>query len=124
MAVVDVPKELCADDVWKLLNVQGSITALSHEKRQELVEKVKVVQNNAVRRALALMMGDLYDRDMDSLDRDIAKIVLLDSNEDIRAEPSERVRLLRILWWIIYVYFDGDSVLAVEMSRELHPMER
>lgn len=124
MAVVDVPKELCADDVWKLLNVQGSITALSHERRQELVEKVKAVQNNAVRRVLALMMGDLYDRDMDSLDRDIAKIVLLDSNEDIRAEPSERVRLLRILWWIIYVYFDGDSVLAVKMSRELHPMER
>lgn len=83
-------------------------------------EKLRKIKNNAIRRAIAIMLNDLYDMDTERLSVDIAKVVILDHNEDIRAEPSERIKLLRILWWIVSVYFGGDNELAMGMCREVN----
>lgn len=83
-------------------------------------EKLREIKNNAIRRAIAIMLNDLYDMDTERLSVDIAKVVILDHNEDIRAEPSERIKLLRILWWIVSVYFGGDNELAMRMCSEVN----
>ncbi|MCM1217808.1 MAG: hypothetical protein NC548_25230 [Lachnospiraceae bacterium] len=124
MEVMEVPHELLADGVWELLSVQGGTDHFSQEKLQELAKKVKAVRSNAIRRAFAVMMGDLYEFDIDSLEADIAKIALLDADNDVRAEASERVKLLRILWWIISIYFEGDISLAVRTCREINPLDK
>lgn len=92
----------------------------SDERYNGTKEKLRKIKNNAIRRAIAIMLNDLYDMDTERLSVDIAKVVILDHNEDIRAEPSERIKLLRILWWIVSVYFGGDNELAMRMCREVN----
>lgn len=77
-----------------------------------LSDKLFEIERAAVQRAIALMLNEIYDFDLDSLTVDIAKIQLL--NADKVVEVQDRKKLLRALWWIVSVYFEGDIKKAVE----------
>ncbi|MCM1193714.1 MAG: hypothetical protein NC123_15385 [Butyrivibrio sp.] len=77
-------------------------------------EKLTDIKNKAVRRAITVMVNDLYDYDTQSIKRDAARITLADFGEDVRPEPEERQKLLRVLWWIFGVYFEGNYWELVE----------
>ena len=74
----------------------------------ELKDLLKDIRNKAVRAAIAAMVREIYDLDKDAIKRDFARITLADWREDIRPEPEERQKLLRVLWWVFGVYFNGD----------------
>lgn len=83
-----------------------------------LRKKLKDMKEQAVRSSIAVMLNELYSHDLDDLKRDISKVILM-KEEHVEIKPSERIALLRVLWWVVMTYFDGDSNLAVKMCREI-----
>lgn len=83
-----------------------------------LRKKLKDMKEQAVRSSIAVMLNELYSHDLDDLKRDISKVILM-KEEHVEIKPSERIALLRVLWWVVMTYFDGDSSLAVKMCREI-----
>lgn len=118
MAIVDV-RTLFDRREKELFDILGC-ECTAFERHKETREKLREIEINAIRRAIGVMLNDLYDMDTEKLSCDITKVVFLDCNEDIRAEPSERLKLLRILWWIVSVYFHGDDGLAMRVCREVN----
>lgn len=93
-------------DAWELVKIteehQGDVAL-------PLVnEKLKEFERSAIMMILAIMLSDLYDHDMVSLERDISKILLADNGKDVIANRQEKSRLLRIFWWLISVYFCAE----------------
>lgn len=122
MAIAEITVD---KDAKRLFKVVGEYN-LSKKQEKEIEGIVKDIKSDAARNAAAIMMCDLYDLDGESLKGDMAKVVLLDSNKDVRAEPSERIRLLQILWWIVTTYFEGDDGMALKKCMEFcsHPRRR
>lgn len=91
----------------------------------EANDMLRFIKNDAIRNAIVVMVSDLYDPDLDALKSDAARITFADWKEDVRPEPEERQKLMRVLWWIFSVYFEGDygRLLSMCMSRLklLHP---
>lgn len=95
-----------------LLNEVIHLAERKANNYKALSNKLIEIERVAVQRAIALMLNELYDFDLDSLTVDIAKMQLL--NADKVVEVQDRKKLLRALWWIVSVYFEGDIKKAVE----------
>lgn len=67
--------------------------------------------------ALALMLKELYDFDLDALTADIAKIELLEADKVV--DKRDRKKLLRAFWWIISVYYEGNVKKAIQTCNDI-----
>ena len=85
--------------------------------RGEVQKKFREIKNRAVRVAIATMVDDMYDDNIAKIQTDIARVAVADWGEDVRPEPGERRKLLRILFWIFGVYFDGDYGALIEQCK-------
>lgn len=101
---------------------EREIVRLVNDSRIDMLsglrKKLKDMKEQAVRDSIAVMLSELYSHEVDDLERDITKVVFL-REEHVEIKPSERIALLRVLWWVAMVYFEGDSSLAVKMCREI-----
>lgn len=85
--------------------------------KEALSKKLYEIEKAASQRALALMLKELYDFDLNALTADIAKIELLEADKVV--EKRDRKKLLRAFWWIISVYYEGNVKKAIQTCNDI-----
>ena len=119
MAVSNAKAKLSDEGVRAIMEIYHDAES---KKGWEVLGVLQEVRIEAIQGAIAIMINDLYDLEREKVEGDIAKITLMDSGQDIRPEPQERMKLLRVLWWIFEVYFNGDvSALLEKCKNERNP---
>lgn len=80
-----------------------------------VTERLKRVERQSARNVLSVVMEEVYSHDYKGFSADVAKMAMVGDDDVVQADRAERVHILRILWWIIMVYYEGDASAVQEM---------
>lgn len=115
MAISDLlPRHPAIEKIYRLTSVPRN-----HSSERAVVSCILDIEHNAVENSIAIMLNELYRGDVESIERDIAKAAMTNTGDDYVASVTERIRLLRILWWIFDVYFDGRTDILIHKCKDL-----
>lgn len=88
--------------------------------RQKIYEKLQRIRNRSEDLGAASVLVSLYSGEKVALIKDLTKMSMLYTDEELEFSPQERSQMLQVLFKLFLKHFDGDCAKLVDNCRNAY----
>lgn len=105
---------------WDCIDILKIIEDNTEDYKYRLTEKLKRVKRRSEGLGAASVLVTLYSGEKVDLIRDLTKMSMLYTDEELELSPQERTQLLQVLFKLFVKHFGGDRTKLIDTCRNVY----